>query len=74
MAIRLFCALPLLFAYATLRDLTRNPGALIRRDVVKITRAEVRSLTLLSVLAVWSNRMLAGLVERTKTRRLAPLR
>lgn len=67
-AIRLFCALPLLFAYATLRDLTRNPGALIRRDVVKISRAEVRSLTLLSVLGVWSNRVLALLVERTRTK------
>lgn len=67
-AIRLFCALPLLFAYATLRDLTRNPGALSRREVVKISRAEVRSLTLLSVLGVWSNRLMAGLVTRTRSK------
>jgi len=67
-SIRLFCALPLLFAYATLRDLTRNPGALVRREVVKISRAEVKSLTVLSVLGVASNRMLAWLVWRTRSR------
>ena len=38
-SIRLFCVLPLLFAYATLRDLTRTPHALARREVVKISRA-----------------------------------
>ena len=67
-AIRLFCALPLLFAYATLRDLTRTPGALAHHEVVKISRSEVQSLTLLSVLGVLSNRMLARLVERARTR------
>src|SRR4051812_10157324 len=70
-AIRLFCALPLLFAYATLRDLTRNPGALLRREVVKISRAEVKLLTLLTMLSVFSNRTMAWLVERTRTRRMA---
>ena len=50
-AIRLFCALPLLFAYATLRDLTRTPEALARREIVKISRREVKSLTILSGLA-----------------------
>ena len=67
-AIRLFCALPLLFAYATLRDLTRNPSALARREVVKISRSEVKSLTVLSMLGIWSNRLLARLVERTRVR------
>lgn len=69
-AIRLCCALPLLFAYATLRDLTKNPGALggARREVVKISRSEVKSLTALSVLGVLSNRMLARLVARTRAR------
>jgi farnesyl-diphosphate farnesyltransferase len=67
-SIRLFCALPLLFAYATLRDYTRDPGALDRRDVVKISRSEVKSLTLLSVIGVFSNRLLARLVERTRTK------
>jgi farnesyl-diphosphate farnesyltransferase len=64
--IRLFCALPLLFAYATLRDLTRNPGALLRREVVKISRSEVKSLTVLSMLGVFSNRTMSWLVARTR--------
>ena len=69
-SIRLFCALPLLFAYATLRDLTRTPGALARREVVKISRSEVKSLTVLSVLGVLSNRAMARLVERARTKPL----
>lgn len=69
-AIRLFCALPLLFAYATLRDLTRSPSALARREAVKISRAEVKSLTLLSFLGVLSNRALAWLAERARTKPL----
>jgi farnesyl-diphosphate farnesyltransferase len=69
-SIRLFCALPLLFAYATLRDLTRTPDALARREVVKISRSEVKSLTLLSVLGVLSNRAMARLVERARTKPL----
>jgi farnesyl-diphosphate farnesyltransferase len=70
-AIRLFCALPLLFAYATLRDLTRTPGAIARRDVVKISRAEVKSITLLSMLLILSNHTMGWLVART---RLKPVR
>lgn len=66
--IRLFCALPLLFAYATLRDLTANPDALARRQVVKISRSEVKSLTALSILGVFSNRMMARLVARARTK------
>ncbi|HVX38858.1 MAG TPA: phytoene/squalene synthase family protein [Gemmatimonadaceae bacterium] len=69
-AIRLFCALPLLFAYATLRDVTARPGALARRENVKISRSEVKSLTVLSVLGVLSNRALAALVERARTKPL----
>jgi len=65
-AIRLSCALPLLFAYATLRDLTRRPGALARREVVKISRSEVKSLTVLSMFGVLSNRAMTALVERTR--------
>jgi farnesyl-diphosphate farnesyltransferase len=67
-AIRLFCALPLLFAHATLRDLTRNPGAIIRREVVKISRAEVKAIAMLSRLSVFSNRLLTWLVARTRAR------
>jgi farnesyl-diphosphate farnesyltransferase len=62
--IRLFCVLPLLFAYATLRDLTRAGAAASRGDVVKISRAEVKSLTLLSFLGILSNRMLGWLARR----------
>jgi farnesyl-diphosphate farnesyltransferase len=71
-SIRLFCALPLLFAYATLRDLTRTPDALARRVVVKISRSEVKSLTVLSMLGVLSNRAMARLVEHVKTRPVTP--
>ena len=67
-SIRLFCALPLLFAYATLRDLTRTPLSLVRREVVKISRAEVKSLTLIGFLVILSNRGLAWLADRTTQR------
>jgi len=67
-SIRLFCALPLLFAYATLRDLTRTPDALARRVVVKISRREVKALTLLSFASVGSNSALGWLVGRARGR------
>lgn len=63
-AIRLFCALPLLFAYATLRDLSRAAEPLAHGQTLKISRAEVKSLTLLSMLGVMSNRALAALCQR----------
>ena len=66
--IRLFCVLPLLFAYATLRDLTRTPQALARREVVKISRREVKSLTLFGFLVILSNRGLGWLADRAMTR------
>jgi farnesyl-diphosphate farnesyltransferase len=66
--IRLFCVLPLLFAYATLRDLTRTPQALVRREVVKISRAEVKSLTLFGFLVILSNRGLGWLADRAMRR------
>ena len=66
--IRLFCVLPLLFAYATLRDLTRTPNALARREVVKISRREVKSLTLIGFLVIMSNRGLAWLADRAMRR------
>jgi farnesyl-diphosphate farnesyltransferase len=65
-AIRLSCALPLLFAYATLRDLTRLVEHPIRDGVVKISRAEVKSLTLLSFVGVLSNHAMSSLVERAR--------
>ena len=66
--IRLFCVLPLLFAYATLRDLTRTPQALARREVVKISRREVKSLTLMGFLVIMSNRGLGWLADRAMRR------
>jgi farnesyl-diphosphate farnesyltransferase len=65
-SIRLFCALPLLFAYATLRDLTRTSDVPGPRAVVKISRSEVKSLTVLSVIGVLSNRAMDRLVERAR--------
>ncbi|MDE3052543.1 MAG: phytoene/squalene synthase family protein [Gemmatimonadota bacterium] len=67
-AIRLFCVLPLVFAYATLREVTRHPDALARREVVKISRAEVKTLIALSVAGVMSNRMLGWLATRAGRR------
>ena len=69
-SIRLFCALPLLFAYATLRDLARTSDAPGHRAVVKISRSEVKSLTVLSVIGVLSNRAMARLVERARRKPL----
>jgi len=46
-AVRLFCALPLLFAYATLRDLTRIPGALGGPDYVRQVLAPLADVQLL---------------------------
>jgi farnesyl-diphosphate farnesyltransferase len=69
-AIRFSCVLPLLFAYATLRDLTRVPGALLRHDAVKISRGEVKSLLVVGALSVLSNRALSWLVERARTKPL----
>ncbi|MDB4914983.1 MAG: farnesyl-diphosphate farnesyltransferase [Gemmatimonadetes bacterium] len=66
--IRLFCVLPLLFAYATLRDLTGTPQALAQRTVVKISRREVKSLTLMGFLVILSNRGLAWLADRAMRR------
>jgi farnesyl-diphosphate farnesyltransferase len=66
--IRLFCVLPLLFAYATLRDLTRAPQALEQRTVVKISRREVKSLTIFGFLVILSNRGLVWLAERAMRR------
>lgn len=67
-AIRLSCLLPLLFAHATLRDLTRAPRTLLGQDPVKISRGEVKSLLVFSALVVLSNRALSWLVDRARTK------
>jgi farnesyl-diphosphate farnesyltransferase len=67
-SIRTFCVWPLLFAFATLRDLTQTRAMLQQGGVVKITRAEVQSLLFLAPLLVGSNRAVRWLVERVKLR------
>ena len=67
-SIRTFCVWPLLFAFATLRDLTQSRAMLEHGGVVKITRAEVKSLLLLAPLLVGSNSAVRWLVARVKTR------
>ncbi|HKH92230.1 MAG TPA: squalene/phytoene synthase family protein [Gemmatimonadaceae bacterium] len=67
-SIRLSCVLALLFACATLRDLTLAPQAVVRREVVKISRAEVKSLTLIGFLVILSNRGLEWLADRAGRR------
>jgi farnesyl-diphosphate farnesyltransferase len=67
-SIRTFCVWPLLFAFATLRDLTQTRAMLQHGGVVKITRAEVKSLLFLAPLLVGSNAAVRWLVERVKLR------
>ncbi len=67
-AIRLFCALPLVFARATLRELTRSTSMLTPGGTVKISRREVKSLLLAVPLLIFSNRALRRLVARVGIR------
>ena len=67
-AIRAFCVLPLLFAYATLRDLAGSRAMLTPGGQVKISRGEVKSLMVVGLLALVSNTALRGLVRRVKRR------
>lgn len=71
LAIRLFCVLPLLFAHATLRELTRSTAMLTPGGTVKITRREVKALLLAGPLAVVSNRATRWLVRRVTARAIA---
>lgn len=67
-AIRAFCILPLLFAYATLRDLSHSRAMLMPGGNVKISRREVKTLMVVGVIALVSNRALRRLVQRVKAR------
>ena len=67
-AVRAFCVLPLLFAYATLRDLSRSRAMLTPGGAVKISRREVRSLMIAGVATILSNRALRRLVARVRQR------
>ena len=72
-AIRAFCVLPLLFAYATLRDLAGSRAMLTVGGQVKISRREVRSLMVFGLLALVSNSALRRLVRRVKSRPFTPV-
>ena len=67
-SVRAFCLLPLLFAFATLRDLTRSRAMLREGGTVKISRAEVRSLMVAGLLLVGSNRAIRWLAARVRRR------
>ena len=73
MSIRAFCVLPLLYAYATLRELTRTDEMLRPGGVVKISRGEVRSLMVAGLAALGSNALLRRLVASVRERPFAPL-
>ncbi len=62
--VRVFCALPVLFACATTRDLARSTAMLHAGGGVKISRREVKALMLVGPVAVASNYGFRRLVER----------
>lgn len=66
LSVRAFCLLPLLFAYATLRELTRSRAMLRAGGTVKITRREVRALMAVGLLLVPSNSGVRWLVGRVR--------
>ena len=65
-SIRLFCILPLLLAYATLRDLVQTTAMLHPGGSVKISRREVKSLLMTGSMLVMSNWAVRRLVERVR--------
>lgn len=67
-SIRLFCMLPLLLAYATLRDLVQSSAMLRPGGSVKISRREVKSLLMTGSMLVMSNWAVRRLVERVRRR------
>jgi farnesyl-diphosphate farnesyltransferase len=68
LAIRAFCVLPLLYAYATLRELTRSDAMLRPDGVVKISRREVKVLMIAGLGALMSNGLLRRLVGVVRER------
>jgi farnesyl-diphosphate farnesyltransferase len=73
LAIRAFCVLPLLYAYATLRDLSASRAMLEVGGSVKISRSEVRWLMVTGLAVSWSNTALGWLVGRVRKKPFAPL-
>ena len=72
-SIRAFCVLPLLFAYATLRELARSTAMLRAGESVKISRGEVKSLMFAGLTLVMSNSGVRRLVARVRSRRFSLL-
>jgi len=68
MRIRLFCALPILFAIATMRELERSDAMFVPGGAVKIARSEVRALVIAGSTSAVTNRTLRWLVERVRKR------
>jgi farnesyl-diphosphate farnesyltransferase len=73
LSVRAFCVLPLLYAYATLRELTRSDAMLRPGGVVKISRGEVRTLMIAGLAALMSNALLRRLVAVVRARPFTPL-
>ena len=63
--IKRFCILPLLFAIATLRELSNTDDMFKSGGQVKITRKEVKLLVIMSPLLICSNRMVRWFADRT---------
>jgi farnesyl-diphosphate farnesyltransferase len=68
-SIRLFCILPLLLAYATLRDLVQSTAMLRPGGSVKISRREVKALLMTGAMLAASNAGVRWLVERVRRQR-----
>ena len=68
-SIRLFCILPLLFAYATLRELNHSSDMLQPGGSVKISRHEVKLLIVSGCFVVFSNRGISWLIDRVRRRK-----
>jgi farnesyl-diphosphate farnesyltransferase len=64
--VRIFCALPVLLAVATMRDLSTSTAMLRAGGAVKISRAEVQALMVLGPPAAASNRAFRGLIDRVR--------
>lgn len=71
--IRMFCVLPLLFAHATLRELTRTTAMLEPGGAPRISRREVKRLLASGTLLVMSNRGVSWLMERAAGGRRSPV-
>lgn len=69
-SIRLFCILPLLLAYATLRDLVKSTDMLRPGGSVKISRREVKSLLVTGALVAMSNFGIRRVVARVRRKEL----